>query len=311
MVVALTLAPIELRRLCDQDSSRSAQKNRRNTQDSDAANRHAARATAAATKNQHHAWRHPHEGYVHPTLPIGRSSKPVRLVPLKKTVMSRHGPLDQNQVAPTVIPQAILKANKSDYRHPQASDDVVICQKPDLAPRSVKPVATLDPAVPPDMIEQFRAEYRSDYSRLAQVEAQREAQRAAKEQADREVYTQQVAKRRPMWWPGDLKLAPPKRRPPDPRTIAAAEARLCQIHAKRNEGLPLSVAEESDADAIGKLKQLWAEDSAMRAVNINSMDDKELNLPTRPILGPKGLALPSIPRHRTDAYDAATCMIWT
>ena len=72
--------------------------------------------------------------------------------------------------------------------------------------------------------------------------------------------------RAPSWWPRQpipvpVAVAPgqPRIRPPSPRTVAAADARLRQIESKLEAGQELDEAEVSDAEAILELKQLWAE----------------------------------------------------
>lgn len=101
-------------------------------------------------------------------------------------------------------------------------------------------------------------------------------------------------RRRPAWWPRELKVVPSprRRRPPSPTTVAAAESRLREIRVKLEAGERLSTEEESDATAILQLKDIWAE-SAVPAAGLKEA-------PLAPLIGHLGLALPQIPRHGRD-----------
>jgi len=186
---------------------------------------------------------------------------------------------------------------------------------PEPAP-SVSPPPSMgngsDPArqhqdVPTDLIEQFRAEFRADYRRLAQIEARREAGAAV--DGDQAAYVADVNARSPGWWPRQLKMGPPRRRPPSAHRVAAADSRLREIRTKLEAGVPLTVNEEAEAEAILKLMQVWKADPEARQkatqapVGANAM-------PMAPLIGPSGLKLPTIPRRGVGGYEAAACMTW-
>lgn len=170
---------------------------------------------------------------------------------------------------------------------------------------------TSQPVMPADLIEQFRAEYRSDYQRLAQLEAQRDAKRAAEIEAEKAAYRAAAQSRTPAWWPREVRVnKSPPRRPPPAQLKAAADARLDEIRTKLQAGDRLSVDEQNDAEAILKLKARWSEDAALserkRAAAANEVDAPILP----PLIGHAGLKLPVIPRRRVEMYGVAECMVF-
>ena len=125
---------------------------------------------------------------------------------------------------------------------------------------------------------------------LRQREAAHEAERAARRQQ-----AEAAAERRaPNWWPRQPKVSA-VRRPPEPRMVAAAEARLLDIKMKLEGGEDLSPDELSDAAAILELRQLWAE-----AVEEAAKVEEAGRLP--PIASRRPF--------RANGHEAASQMVW-
>ena len=132
----------------------------------------------------------------------------------------------------------------------------------------------------------------------ARMARQREAMFAAEREERRQKAEQAAEARAPNWWPKELKIAPPRRRPPDARTVAAAEARLFSIKEKLEGGGELTDVEMSDAAAILELREIWAETAQQWAA---AEEEKTVRLPP---------LVPSNRPVRANGHEAAAQMIW-